>query len=83
MAGDNLAQEKRVTIEDIENSGVKFEKGEVVVLNTNWTDKTWGKFPDYYVDQLTYFLTLYRYNISGLKPNWRLHTEGTSRTCAS
>ena len=39
-----------VTIEDIENSGVKFEKGEVIILNTNWTDKTWGKFPDYYVE---------------------------------
>ena len=44
----HVKPEQGILIEDLENSGINFSKGQIVLLNTAWSDKMWGKFPDYY-----------------------------------
>ena len=44
-----------VTIEDLKQSGAdQVRRGDLVLLRTDWTDKTYGKWPDYFT-QSPYF----------------------------
>lgn len=39
----------RITIDDLKRGGAdKVRKGDIVLLRTNWTDKMYGKWPDYF-----------------------------------
>lgn len=33
----------------LERAGAEILAGDIVVLRTDWSDRTWGRFPDYYV----------------------------------
>ena len=39
----------RITVDDLKRGGAdKVKKGEIVLLRTDWTDKMYGKWPDYF-----------------------------------
>ncbi len=39
----------KITIEDLKRGGAdKVKKGDIVLLRTDWTDKMYGKWPDYF-----------------------------------
>ena len=38
-----------ITPADLERCNVTPEAGEIVLVRTGWTDRSWGVFPDYYV----------------------------------
>jgi arylformamidase len=39
----------KITIDDLKRGGAdKVRKGDIVLLHTNWTDKMYGKWPDYF-----------------------------------
>ena len=39
-----------ISPQDLEACGVTVEPGEIVVVRTHWTDRSWGTFPEYYLD---------------------------------
>ena len=45
----HLGESHGITVSDIDGTGTEVKGGEFIFLNTGWSDKIWGKFPDYYV----------------------------------
>lgn len=44
----HVGAEQGVTEADLERSGVAIQPGEIVLLNTGWSDRMWGHFPEYF-----------------------------------
>ena len=39
-----------ITIDDLEALDLKINKGDIVLVRTDWTEKHWGNFPTYYME---------------------------------
>lgn len=39
-----------ITIPDLEDKDLKIQKGDIVLVRTDWTEKHWGDFPTYYLE---------------------------------
>lgn len=39
-----------ISVEDLENKDLKIQKGDIVLVRTDWTEKHWGNFPIYYME---------------------------------
>ncbi len=39
-----------ISIQDLEGADPGLQPGEIALVRTAWTDRSWGRFPDYYVD---------------------------------
>jgi arylformamidase len=38
-----------ISVADLEKGKLGFREGEIVLIRTAWTDRMWGKFPEYYL----------------------------------
>jgi kynurenine formamidase len=45
-AGPNHA----ISIDDLEHQALDVERGDIVLVRTDWTEKHWGNFPTYYME---------------------------------
>ncbi len=45
----HLGPEQEITQRDVEARAVDVGPGDVVLVRTDWTEKMWGRFPDYYL----------------------------------
>lgn len=39
-----------ISISNFEHQNVKIQPGDIVLVRTDWTEKNWGNFPDYYLE---------------------------------
>jgi kynurenine formamidase len=52
----HIKDHQGITMNDLEKCGADIKPGDIILLNTGWSDKSWGQFPRYFVDSP--FLTL-------------------------
>ena len=44
-----LDADEPITVEAVQKSGAEVGSGDIVLVRTDWTEKMWGNFPDYYL----------------------------------
>ena len=44
-----LGEDEPITVELLEQHAPPIEQGDVALCRTDWTEKAWGRFPDYYM----------------------------------
>ncbi len=44
-----LGEDEPITVALLEEHAPRFEDGDVALCRTDWTEKAWGRFPDYYM----------------------------------
>ncbi len=52
----HVGEHQGVTVQDLEKFDADIKPGDIILLNTGWSDRSWGEFPRYFVDSP--FLTL-------------------------
>ena len=45
----DVGEREAIDADRLERAGTEIRPGDIVVVRTDWTDRTWGSFPDYYV----------------------------------
>jgi kynurenine formamidase len=45
----HLESEEPISLEAVKERGSEVRRGDIVLVRTDWTEKMWGKFPDYYL----------------------------------
>src|SRR5213594_1098110 len=44
----DVASSQPVTVEHLEHYAARIQPGDIVLLRTGWTDRMWGKFPEFF-----------------------------------
>jgi len=44
-----LGEDEPITVDLLEQHAPPIQQGDVALCRTDWTEKTWGRFPDYYM----------------------------------
>jgi kynurenine formamidase len=39
-----------ISVEDVDSQEMQIQQGDIVLVRTDWTEKQWGNFPDYYME---------------------------------
>ena len=45
----HLGRDMPITVEDVKACADKIRPGDIILVRTDWTEKMWGNFPDYYL----------------------------------
>ena len=45
----HLGADQPITLEQVCERGSEVERGDIVLVRTDWTERMWGTFPDYYL----------------------------------